>query len=251
MAKKRNARALTVTAASQLTQNMRRVTLQGEELAGFPEDAEGGYFKLTFPSTDPERPVLRTYTVSQYRPELNEIDVDFMLHTNSDGSTSGFAASWAIQARPGDKMGIFGPGPASFINTDADWYFLAADMTALPALVVNLATLPRDAKGYVAIEIIADEDKQALSMPEAMELVWVVNPHSGSDESPLYQAIKELQWLPGQAAVWAACEFKTMKRCRQYFRDTQKIERSHLYISSYWKKGLDEEEHKIVKKEDS
>jgi len=49
MARKRKARELTVTAASQLTPNMRRLTLQGDDLADFPDDAEGAYFKLVFP----------------------------------------------------------------------------------------------------------------------------------------------------------------------------------------------------------
>ena len=251
MPQKRKARELTVKSASLLTQNMRRLTLHGEELDGFPEDAVGRYFKLVFPSDDPDKPVLRTYTVAKYRPSLNEMDVDFMLHTSPDGSTAGVAAPWAIQAQPGDKMGIFGPGPATFINTDADWYLLAADMTALPALVATLAHLPADAKGYIVIEIIATEDQQELKVPEGMEVIWVVNPQPGSDDSPLYLAIKALAWLEGKVAVWAACEFKTMKKTRQYFKKDRSVEKSHLYISSYWKKGLQEEEHKIAKRDDA
>ncbi len=250
MVKKRKARELTVTAASQLTPNMRRLTLHGEELASFPKDVAGAHFKLVFPGEDPEKPVLRTYTVAQYRPSLHEMDVDFMLHKSSDGSVGGVAAHWAIQAQPGDRMSIFGPGLASFINPDADWYLLAADMTALPALATNFERLPADAKGYVIIEIIADEDRQDLPIPAGMELIWVVNSQPGSDDSPLYLAIKELTWLEGNAAIWTACEFKTMKKIRQYFKHDRKVEKSHLYISSYWKKGLQEEAHQIAKRDD-
>ena len=251
MAQKRKARELTVKAATQLTPNMRRLTLQGEDLASFPEDAEGAYFKLTFPGENPDRPVLRTYTIAKHRPAQREIDVDFMLHTSSDGKANGMAAPWSIQAQPGDSMSIFGPGPATFISTEADWYLLAADMTALPALAANLSRLPADSKGYVIIEILADEDQQDLPVPAGMELIWVVNPHPGSEESPLYHAIQKLLWLEGQVAIWAACEFKTMKKCRAYFREDKGVEKSHLYISSYWKKGLQEEEHKVVKSEDA
>ncbi len=148
-------------------------------------------------------------------------------------------------------MSIFGPGPATFVNTDADWFLLAADMTALPALTANLALLPEKAKGYVVIEILADEDKQDLAVPEGMDIVWVVNPHAGSDESPLFHAIQKLTWQEGQVAVWAACEFKTMKKIRQYLREDKEVEKSRLYVSSYWKQGLKEEEHKVVKKEDA
>ncbi|MFT4727374.1 MAG: NADPH-dependent ferric siderophore reductase [Granulosicoccus sp.] len=251
MAQKRKARELSVTAAVQLTPNMRRLTLHGEELASFPDDVEGSYFKLVFPGEDPEKPVLRTYTVAKYRQDLREMDVDFMLHTCPDGTVGGVAAPWAIQVQLSDKIGIFGPGPATFINADADWYLLAADMTALPALVATLGRLPADAKGYIIIEIIADEDRQELPIPTGIELIWVVNPNPGSDDSPLFLAIKELAWLEGTVAVWAACEFKTMKKTRQYFKQDRNVEKSHLYISSYWKKGLQEEEHKIAKRDDA
>jgi len=250
MAKKRKAKQLTVTATTQLTPNMRRLTLRGDDIAHFPNDAAGAFFKLTFPSSDPERPILRTYSIAHHRPQLCEMDVDFMLHTNPDGSANGVAASWAIKALPGDQMAIFGPGLATFINTDADWYLLAADMTALPAMVANLARLPANAKGHIIVEIIADEDKQALPIPAGMKLTWVVNPNPGSDDSPLYHAIRALEWLGGSVSIWAACEFKTMKKNRHYFKHERQVEKSHLYISSYWKKGLQEEEHKVVKRDD-
>jgi NADPH-dependent ferric siderophore reductase len=251
MAQKRKARELTVTAASQLTLNMRRLTLHGEDLASFPEDAAGGYFKLVFPGDDPEKPVLRTYTVAQYRASSNEIDVDFMLHTSSNGSVAGVAAPWAVQAQVGDKIGIFGPGPATHINTDTDWFLLAADMTALPALVATLKYLPSNAKGYIVIEIIAEGDQQELPAPDGLEVIWVINPEPGSDDSPLNSTIKNLTWLDGTVAVWAACEFKTMRKNREYFKQERNVEKSHLYISSYWKKGLQEEEHKIAKRDDA
>jgi len=251
MAGKRKARKLVVTESRKLTKNMQRVTLHGDDLASFPADAEGAYFKFVFPGSDSEKPTLRTYTVANYRPELHEIDVDFMLHANSDGLTDGVAAPWAMQAKPGSSISIFGPGPASFINTSADWFLMAADMSALPALVANLTRLPADANGYVVIEIIAEEDKQLLSVPDGMKVVWVVNPKPGSDDVPLYRAIAEHKWLAGQVSVWVACEFKTMKNIRKYLKQNRKVAKSHLYISSYWKNGLKEEEHKAVKREDA
>jgi len=148
-------------------------------------------------------------------------------------------------------ISLFGPGPATFVNTDTQWYLLAADMTALPALIANLARLPADAQGYVVIEILADEDRQQPAVPADMKVVWVVNAEPGSDGSALHHAIRKLDWLGGQVAVWAACEFKTMKLNRQYFREVRGVPKSHLYVSSYWKRGLQEEDHKIAKREDA
>ena len=79
----------------------------------------------------------------------------------------------------------------------------------------------------------------------------MVNAEPGGDDSPLHEAIRQLPWLDGEVAVWAASEFKTMKRNRHYFREERGVEKSHLYVSSYWKRGLQEEEHKVVKREDA
>lgn len=248
MAAKRPAKVLTVSATRHLTPNMLRLTLHGQDLDQFPDNADGAYFKLSFAEDNAPTQIMRTYTVANLRKELHEMDVDFMLH--GDG-TGGVAAAWALQANVGDTISLFGPGPATFINLEADWYLLAADMTALPALTTNLAHLPSNATGHIVIEILTEEDRQTLPVPANMELTWVVNPHAGSDDSPLMDAIQNLHWLEGQPAIWTACEFKTMKKLRQYYRELRSVPKSHLYISSYWKMGLKEEEHKIAKRDDS
>lgn len=248
---RRVARQLTVKSATNLTANMRRVTLHGDDLANFPANSEGAYIKLVFGEGANGKPVMRTYTVSEQRSEQNEIDVDFMLHTSNDGSEHGIAAPWSMNAKAGDTIALMGPGPAKFINTDADYFLLAADMTALPALTANLKLLPAAARGKAYIEILAEADKQDLQKPEGVELVWVINAEPGSDESPLFHAIEQAVWESGQVAVWAACEFGTMKKIRQYLKVVRGVERSHLYISSYWKKGNTEDQHKAIKQEDA
>ena len=67
---------------------------------------------------------------------------------------------------------------------------------------------------------------------------------------PLFYAIQQADWQRGKVAVWAACEFKTMKKIRSYLKIERGVEKSHLYISSYWKKGNTEEQHKAARKAD-
>lgn len=242
---------LTVKSATNLTPNMRRVTLEGEALANLPQSSEGAYIKLMFKLDGQEKPAMRTYTIAEQRSAQNEIDVDFMLHNDDSGEANGLAAPWSVGAKSGDTISIFGPGPAKFINLDADYFILAADMTALPALTANLKLLPEDAKGQAFIEILSEDDKQDLQKPEQVELVWVVNPHAGSDESPLFHAIEQAKWDAKKPAVWAACEFKTMKKIRQHLKEVRGVEKTHLYISSYWKKGDSEDAHKLAKQADA
>ena len=247
---RRAPKALTVKSATNLTPNMRRVTLQGEALAGFPEHAEGAYIKLLFKQMGNHKPVMRTYTVAEQRSDQREIDVDFMLHSGNDGTASGIAAPWSVAAKPGDEMSIAGPGAAKFINTDAEYFLLAADMTALPALTVNLKRLPEDAQGQVFIEILSEADKQDLAKPNQIAINWVINNDPGSDKTPLFYAIAQAELPANRLAAWVACEFKTMKKIRQHLKDDRGIEKSHLYISSYWKKGDSEEMHKVAKQQD-
>ena len=251
MAGRRVPKKLSVKSAINLTPNMRRVTLEGSSLAGFPANSEGAYVKLLFEQPGQDKPAMRTYTVAEQRSAQNEIDVDFMLHTGTDGSSHGIAAPWSLNTQAGDELSLFGPGPAKFINLDAECFLLAGDMTALPALTANLKTLPASARGKAFIEILSETDKQDLPAPENVEIVWVVNDAPGSDASPLFHAIEQAQWQNGKLAAWVACEFKTMKKIRQYLKVEQAMERSHLYISSYWKKGNTEEEHKVAKQADS
>ncbi len=52
-------------------------------------------------------------------------------------------------------------------------------------------------------------------------------------------------------SVWAACEFSSMKVLRRFFKEEKVVDKSMLYISSYWKLGKNEDEHKIIKQQDA
>ena len=257
MAKKPDFRQLTVQQCLNVSANMRRVILTGAALHDFPRNSEGGYIKLLFTHAgtaltgdnqhelEPgSRPVMRTYTVRYFDAEKQRLSVDFVMHEHN--GVQGIASHWAANAQEGDQIMIAGPGPVKHLNQSADWFFLAGDMTALPALSCNLERLPLDAKGYAVIEITEEADQQILVKPEGIHIEWVIKA-----EQKLPKAVESLTWLEGTAAVWAACEFSMMRQLRQYFKNERKVERENLYISSYWKAGRSEEEHKVDKRKDA
>lgn len=237
-------RLLDVIGSRYLTPNMCRVTLGGAGLNDFPVDQESAYIKLMFPQGEDAKLVVRTYTVSVQRD--NEIDVDFALH-----EAAGPASTWARNAQAGDQVLVGGPGPKKLINNDADWFLLVGDMTALPAITVNLAQLPADARGYAVLEVTSEADKQSLKKPDNVEIHWVINAHPNADSSPLLDSVESLTWLEGQPAAWAACEFHSMRALRQYFKMEREIPKTHLYVSSYWKVDSTEDQHKVVKSQDA
>lgn len=236
-------RRFTVMAKTMLTPHMLRVTLGGEAMQSFPPDQAGAYIKLRLTGEDGGI-VLRTYTVRAQRTD--GIDVDLVLH--ADG---GPAAQWAIHARPGDTIEIGGPGPRKRVDESADWFLLAGDMTALPAISDNLEHLPAHARGHAVIEVLSEAEIQPLDKPEGIKLHWVINEHPGENSDVLPDAVRAIDWEDGRPAVWAACEFSAMRQLRQYFKTEREVAKSDLYVSSYWKLGLNEERHKTAKQEDA
>lgn len=245
---KPNPRVLEVKGIKDITPNMRRITLGGAGMQDFPIEQESAYIKLMFAGEAGKKPIMRTYTIIQQRDD--EIDVDFVLHGLNHKGAEGPASHWAKTTQIGDTILIGGPGAKKLINHEADWFLLAGDMTALPAITVNLAQLPEDAEGYAVIEVLSEDDIQPLQKPKNIMLEWVINAEASSIHYPILERIKTLGWPAGEVAVWAACEFNSMRALRQYFKQKE-VAKSHLYISSYWKLDSNEDEHKIVKREDA
>lgn len=241
---KLNPRQLEVLDSTRLTPHMVRVTLGGAALEDFPEQQESAYVKLLYPQEGSDHPLTRTYTIARQRP--GEIDLDFVLHEDS-----GPASAWAASTRPGDRIQVGGPGPRKLINPDGDWFLIAGDMTALPAIRVNLASLPADARGHAVLEVLDEGDITQLPHPEGVSLHWVVNPEPGGDDSALVRTVRDLPWDEGEPAIWAACEFGSMRALRRYFRQERGVDRMKMYVSSYWKQGQSEDEHKVIKRRDA
>jgi len=241
--RRREIRNLTTIRKQLITPNMLRVTLLGD----FPDNQEGAYVKIVFSGDDlfNDKPKLRTYTIAKQRSEDREIDIDFVIH-----GEGGLACNWALSTQNGYQIGIGGPDPRKLVDFTADYFIFAADMTALPALAVNLSLLPKNAKGFAVIEIIDAADRQDLVHPENVEIKWVVNPHPGTKPTLLAGNLYLLDNPPANTYVWAACEFSGMKKLRNLFRDEWQIPRDRYYLSSYWKLGAAEDEHRKIKSQD-
>ena len=241
MRKRITERTLMVVRKQQITPHMLRVTLGGQDMAGFPEGQESANCKLFLPSLEGD-PVVRTYTVRAFDSERMEVDIDFVLHQEH-----GPASNWAIAAQPGDSLGFRGPSGPKWINFKADWFFLAGDMSALPAISANIEHLPRDAQGYAVMEVVDDQDRQTLNFPPGLEVDWVQNSDPSSPNSLLFDRVVSKPWLPGRSAVWVAGETGTTQNLRRYFKQERKVERGDIYASGYWQIGLTEDVHQQVK----
>lgn len=241
-------REFEVVAKQQLTPNMLRITLGGVGIDGFPQGQDGGYLKLRLQQAD-GKTAIRTYTIRAQRPD--GLDIDFALHAETATGHAGPATEWALSVQIGDIIEAGGPGPAKPLPYGHDFYLLAGDMTALPAISVNLAALPANARGLAVIEVMHEDDRVDLHRPDGVELHWVITAQPGSDPDGLANALRSIPWPSGETYAWCACEFGAMQKLRAYLRDEHGFGTDQLYISSYWKSGLTEEDHKRIKREDA
>lgn len=237
-------RLLSVSGIRELTPNMRRISLVGSDLDDFPEGQESGYVKLLLEQEGEQ--VRRSYTIREFDASAKTLHLDFMLH--ADG---GPASAWAEQAKVGHQVTLVGPGAKKLVDFEADWFLIAGDMTALPAISVNIEQLPSDAKGYIAVEIKAAEDKQELPVPTGMQIHWVINQHPNRESFPLLDKVKEFGFLPGKPSMWVAGEFHTSRAIRRYLKLEKEVQRDEIYASSYWHLGLSDDKHKIAKQTDT
>ena len=184
-----------------LSPRMLRVTLAGPELAGFHSPGFDDHVKLFFPdpSASDAAPIGRDYTPRRFRPDHNELDIDFVLHGH------GPAASWAAQARPGQVLRIGGPRGSTLVPANFAVNLLLGDASALPAIARRLEQLPEGVQALVAIDISDATEQQALSSQAQMQLQWL-HGESGSSGDRLVAAMQAWTLPPGDVFAWAAGE---------------------------------------------
>ena len=115
---------------------MHQLTLGGPAMRTFPPGQQGGYLKLLLEGENvPNGRQVRTYTIRAQRED--SIDVQFTLHGDA---SAGPATSWALETKPGETIMAGGPGPAKPLPAGFDFYLIAGDMTAMPAIAANLGS---------------------------------------------------------------------------------------------------------------
>ena len=243
-------RMVTVKSVDLVTPACVRVMFTGPELEGFTTKGPAEHLKVLFaqpgqsqpvlPEWGPEGPVLkegqsfppsRTYTPRFWRPATRELTVDFMLHGE------GLASDWARNAKAGDVMAVSGqPGGAWNIDSDADWYVLAADASALPGLATILEALPAGKTATVLVEVPNADEHQPLESPANLDVTWLH--HGDAAPGPLIeQTIRELSLPAGEGRVWIGCEAAAMRDVRRHLLDDRGMDRTHIHTHGYWKAG--------------
>lgn len=247
-------RLLEVRCVGRLSPRMVRITLGGSDLDGFRSLAADDHVKLFFPADGHDRPVLpavdpgglvypedaprpahRDYTPRRYRPVEQELDVDMVLHGAGPGS------AWASRAEPGMAVGVAGPRGSFVIPDSFDWYLLAGDETALPAIGRRLGELPSAARALVLIEVDGADDELRLETRADVRLTWLHRDGAapGTSDS-LLRAVRSLVLPDGDGFAWAAGEASAMHMLRQHLRNERGLDSNAMKVRGYWKRGIED-----------
>lgn len=239
-------RLLQVRRSERVTPRMIRVTLAGDELAGFGGDGPDRRIKMFFPVPGQDRPAvpratsggplwppgeprpaIRTYTVRRFDAAAGELDVDFVLHAGH-----GPAAAWARAARPGSWVGVSEPGGRYVPDPDADFHVVIGDETALPAVATVLAALPADVPVLAFLEVADAAEEQQL--PGAAAVTWV---HRGDGEPgvPLAGSVRAAPFPRGRGQAWLSGESGCVRDLRRHLLDERGLDRRAVYATGYWR----------------
>ncbi|MDQ7918690.1 siderophore-interacting protein [Mesonia sp. MT50] len=237
---------LQVIYKEQISLHMIRLKLYGKHINENIQWQPGCYVKLVIPNalSSDEKPKLRTYTAKSYNPNEKVFTIDFAIH-----QPAGPATDWAINASVGDEIDLLGPGELKINSAEGDWYVFAADMSALPAAISVMESLSADAKGYALLEIMDEGDKQNISIPKNIEVQWFIHPNPTIKSNQQLDALKIIKHLEGVPNIFVAGELSTIREIKSYLQGEERFNNAITYISSYWKIGLKEEEHKHAKME--
>ncbi|HXF03150.1 MAG TPA: siderophore-interacting protein [Arthrobacter sp.] len=258
---------LQVTRTEWLSKHMVRVYASGDAFETFAEryaakEATDPYIKIFFldPSLDVELPVnvaelketlpadklpvTRTYTVRRVDREKRELVVDFVVH-----GAEGLAGPWAAQAKPGDWMMFTGPGGAYRPDPDADWYLLAGDDSALPAIAAAIEALAPDARGHAFLEVDSEDDVQDLDTPAGLKIHWLFRRgQTPGTATMLRDAISALEWPEGRVDAFVHGERGEVKSLRDVLFKEHGLSRDQVSISGYWAYGRAEDAFQAEKR---
>ena len=215
-------------------------TRTGQEVLALPtRTSEFGWHLQYLATPKAQRPWVRAYTIREARPEVGEVDIDFVLHGDHD--QMGPAAKFALAAQPGDELGFLDRGNTYDVERTNAWTLLVGDETALPAIAGICRSLPDSTQGIAIIEIPSSEDQQQFTAPTGMEIRWVARDESSeTQEKPGQLALKELMdtTLPEtEIHAHTIGESALATGARRYLIQEHGLSKRNIDFMGYWRHG--------------
>lgn len=240
-------RTTTVQSVTRITPHMLRITVQGDDLAGFVSLGFDDHVKLLFPDASGQlqlpspgteglppalRESMRDYTPHSFDAATHSLTIDFAVHE------AGPATAWALQATPGQRLGIAGPRGSFIIPAAFDGHLLIGDDASLPAITRRLGELPANTHAVAVIDVDSAADEQALTSAAQLQVHWVHrNGGPAGQADGLLQALAQIHAPAGDYYNWVATEASVAKTLRTTLVNQYAAHPKWTKAAAYWKHG--------------
>lgn len=224
---------------------MVRVVFGGDDLVDYPTTGTGDeYVRMFFPDTPDdevrlpfitslrgwdytegvEPSEMRVYTIRAHR--AGQVDVDFVVHEG------GIAAAWALQARPGQAVGINPPCGLYERPDELKRQILVADEPGLPAALRLAEETPGDVETVLLLEV-GGAERRLLADAPGVEYRWLDGSGNGHADSRVLDALRELN-PDASTYVWVSTEGRLNRAVRKYLRHEQQLPAANYKCVAYW-----------------
>ena len=232
-------RSLTVARIQHITPRMVRVTLTSNELADFRSPAHDDHIKVFFPAPG-ERENRRDFTPRAFDVDAGTLVVDIALHED------GPSMQWVSSVQAGQTIEIGGPRGSTVVPDDFDWYLLAGDETALPAIGRRVEELRAGVPVTTVITIANAAEKQVWQTQASWTPIWILRNEIGTDDvSALQTSLAGWRMPPGDGMVWIAAETSVARALYAYMLNDRHHPRAWIKAAGYWTRGQSDSHERI------
>ncbi|WP_430333857.1 siderophore-interacting protein [Rhodococcus sp. ACT016] len=251
-----------VLGSKRISPNFARVTIGGDGLQGFIPMGFDQWFRMFIPDREQTdfrlphsagslwyaqfklipkdaRPVLRNYTVREFRPaggvfgDGPELDIDFASHGDL-----GPASAWADACAPGDPLGLLDEGLIYNPTPDARWHLLVGDESALPAIVGILRSVDSALPVRAYIEIAHADDRQDVPVSDKVEVHWLVREDAAARPGALaLSTVIAADFPAGPFYTFVAGESDLATGVRRHLVADRHVPKSDIAFTGYWRRG--------------
>jgi NADPH-dependent ferric siderophore reductase len=225
----------TVTEVDQIARHMRRIRIEGDDVARLAW-VPGQHVRVHMADMrDPRnwlrpRDLLRTYSVWEHDGGIELCVLDH--------GTGGPGTEWARQLRTGDAVRFTGP-EGSFVLREGSYHVFVGEETAAVAFGAMVRALPPDVPAYGILEVEGPQDH----LPFSRQLHWQYREgRPAAASQTLVEAFTRLQ-LPSQPGVaYLAGEARTIQLLRRHLVAERGWPRQAVRTKPFWapgRRGLD------------
>ncbi|HEY0719423.1 MAG TPA: siderophore-interacting protein [Streptosporangiaceae bacterium] len=221
----------TVTAIEPVSARLRRIRIEGDEvaqLAWVPGQQIRVHVSDPLDPCTWRRPrgLLRTYSVWRYDGAL-ELGV-------LDHQTGGPGARWARELRAGQPVTFGRPEGSLVLRDDVPYHVFAGDETAAVAFGAMLAALPAGTPAYPLLEVGTAADR----LPMDRDVPWLYRDgRPAAASASLLEAARRLELPREPGAVYLAGEARTVQWLRRHFVAERGWPRQAVRAKPFWAPG--------------